>query len=82
MSELEPSYINERVRQLLRTLSELEEKYSVRSSRLLSEQGTVRDLMSKSEKAREEVERWIALYVELARLREIRSMYSRSTRTR
>lgn len=80
--ELELAYIDERIRQLLRSLSELEEKYSMRTSRLLSEQYTANTLMSRSEEARREIERWRALYVELTRLREIRSLYSRGTKTR
>ncbi|MEM0066751.1 MAG: hypothetical protein QXT76_03670 [Sulfolobales archaeon] len=74
--EVEIAHVDKRIRQLLRYLSELEEKYSIRSSRLLSEQSVVNVLMSRSDEARRDVERWIALYIELTRLRELRSLYA------
>ncbi|MEM1623482.1 MAG: hypothetical protein QW543_05070 [Sulfolobales archaeon] len=76
MRRAEVAHVDKRIRQLLRQLSELEEKYSMRSSRLLSEQSMVNVLIAKSDEARRDVERWTALYVELTRLKELRSSYA------
>lgn len=77
MLNVDPSHVDERVRQILRRLSELEEKYSMRSSKLIGEQHIIAALATKSDEARREVELWKSLYSELARLEELRSSYRR-----
>ncbi len=79
MSEAELRWIDERVRQILRRVSELEEKYSVRGFRLLGDPVTARTLASGSEEARRDIKLLRDLYVELIRLRELRSSYPGST---
>ncbi|MCX8185452.1 MAG: hypothetical protein RMI56_03235 [Sulfolobales archaeon] len=76
MLDINFTQINERLRRLLRCLSELEEKYSVRSSRLLSgEQTLAVALMEKSDEVRRDVELWRELYTELAKLENLRNIY-------
>ena len=71
-----------RRRQLLRALSDLEEKYSMRSSRLL-ERGRIFDEViagSRRTGALEDLALWFSLYEELKRLEALRASLERPGR--
>ncbi|MCS7099323.1 MAG: hypothetical protein RMH84_06640 [Sulfolobales archaeon] len=76
---MDSSRVDERIRQILRHLLEFEEKYSMRSSRLTSERQTARNLMTESDDVKREIERWVALYAELVRLDELKTLYRRKS---
>ncbi len=80
MRKAELTRIDERIRQLLRTASELEEKYSTRGLRLLRDPGAAGPLMEGREEARRDIEVLMALYAELARLLELRASSSGAAR--
>lgn len=71
-------YINMRRRQLLRMLLEFEERYSVRTSSLLSDTQGLRRLSSRGKDVEEDIKTWISLYRELVRLEEVANLSRRS----
>lgn len=73
------SGVDERIRRILRHLLEFEEKYSVRSSRLTSERQTAGSLTTGSDDVKKDVERWRALYAELLRLSELKTLLRRES---
>jgi len=73
-----------RRRQLLRALSDLEEKYSMRSSKLLEHSHVLEDVVTRGREGEvgRELALWLSLYDELRRLEGLRASLEYSSRER
>jgi len=73
-----------RRRQLLRLLSDLEEKYSIKSSRLFVSAYAFRDAATRSgrDEVRGELTLWLSLYDELRRIEALRASPEYSSKER
>ncbi len=73
-----------RRRQLLRALSDLEEKYSIRSSKLLEQGHVLEDVVVRGREGEvgRELTLWLLLYEELKRLEGLRDSLEYSSKER
>ena len=73
-----------RIRQILRLLSDLEEKYSIKSSRLFEQGHSFMDVAvgNREDEVGRELALWLSLYEELRRLEGLRASLEYSGRER
>lgn len=73
-----------RMRQLLRALSDLEEKYSMKSSKLFEHSQALEEVVVRGRESEvsRELALWLSLYDELRRLERLRTSLEHSSRER